>query len=75
MSPRAALPSYASAAALLERKNGAGVRLVGWTVARAALIASGMLVVGVPARKALIGSLLSSSLISLLTVVRIHSAK
>lgn len=62
MSP--ALPTYQNAAALLERKNGAGLRLVGWTVARSALIAVGMFAAGVKPGKAIAGSLLASALIT-----------
>jgi hypothetical protein len=71
---RATLPTYATAAAVLEKRNGAGYRLMGWTVARATLIMTGMLVVGIEPRKALAGSLISSGLISALTLVRIHYA-
>jgi len=62
------LPTYRSAAAALERRNGAGLRLVGWTAARAALIAAGMLVVGVEPGKAAAGSVVASVLISTLAV-------
>lgn len=69
-----ALPTYATAADLLERKNGSGARLVGWTIARAALISMGMLAVGVKPRHAVMGSLLSSGAISVLTYYRIKHA-
>jgi len=68
------LPTYRTVADVLERKNGSGIRLAGWTVARTCLIMPGMLAVGVSPQKAFIGSLLSSSLISVLTLVRIYNA-
>ena len=61
-------------AEVLERKNGSGIRLVGWTVARTFLIMPGVLAVGVDPKKAFVGSLISSSLISVLTLVRIYNA-
>jgi len=63
-----ALPTYQSAAAVLERKNGAGLRLAGWTVARSALIAAGVMLAGVPVKKAVVGGLIASVLISTLAV-------
>jgi hypothetical protein len=71
---RAALPTYATIADVLEKKNGSGVRLVGWTLARTLLIMPGMLAVGVQPKKAFLGSLISSSIISVLTLVRIYNA-
>lgn len=68
------LPTYRTVADVLERKNGAGIRLAGWTVARTFLIMPGMLAVGIDPKKAFIGSMLSSSLISVLTLVRIYNA-
>lgn len=68
------LPTYQTIADVLERKNGSGIRLVGWTIARCFLIMPGMLAVGVSPKKAFIGSLLSSSIISVLTLVRIYNA-
>ena len=66
MKPR--LPTYATSAALLERQNGAGWRLLGWTGLRAALISVPMLAVGVDARRAARGSLLASSIITAVAV-------
>jgi len=68
------LPTYKTVAEVLERKNGSGIRLVGWTVARTFLIMPGVLAVGVDPKKAFVGSLISSSLISVLTLVRIYNA-
>lgn len=63
------LPTYQNAAALLERRNGAGWRLVGWTLARSALIATGVTIAGVEPKKALAGGLVASGLITLLAVL------
>ena len=49
---KASLPTYQTIADVLEKKNGSGIRLVGWTVLRSLLIAPPMLLVGVPAKKA-----------------------
>ena len=65
------LPTYRTIADVLEKKNGSGVRLVGWTLARTLLIAVPMLAVGVPRDKALKGSLLASAAISALTIFRL----
>ena len=62
------LPTYQSAAAALEKKNGAGLRLVGWTLARATLIAGGMLIVGVRLDKAVAGAVVASALVTTLAV-------
>jgi hypothetical protein len=72
--PRAALPTYATIADVLEKKNGSGLRLVGWTLARTILIMPGMLAVGISPKRAFAGSLISSSLISVLTLVRVYNA-
>lgn len=69
------LPTYATVADVLEKKNGSGLRLAGWTVARTAMIAPPMLAVGVPVRQALAGSALASCLISLFTLLRIKGAR
>ena len=72
--PKPALPTYGTIAEVLEKKNGSGWRLAGWTAARTALIVPGMLVVGVPWKRALLGSALSSILISVFTFIRIFNA-
>lgn len=73
---RPALPTYSTVADVLEKKNGSGWRLAGWTAARTLLIAPPMLVVGVPAKQAFAGALLASGMISLLTLARIgHASK
>jgi hypothetical protein len=69
------LPTYATVADVLEKKNGSGIRLAGWTVARVAMIAPPMMVVGVPVRQAIGGSALASVLISIFTMLRISSAR
>ena len=68
------LPTYQTVAAVLERKNGSGLRLAGWTIARTMLIAPPMIAVGVPPKKAFIGAALGSGLISIFTLLRIYNA-
>lgn len=70
-----ALPTYATIADVLERKNGSGVRLLGWTVARTVLIAPCFRLVGVPWKKAFQGAAVASVAISALTLLRIASAE
>lgn len=70
-----ALPTYSTIADVLEKKNGSGVRLLGWTVARTALIAPFMMVVGVPAKKAFAGAAIASAAISIFTLIRIYNAE
>lgn len=69
-----ALPTYKTSAALLERKKGSGIALVGWTVARTLMIAPPMMLFGVPAWQAWAGATAASVLISLFTVLRIFNA-
>lgn len=71
---RASLPTYSTIADVLEKKNGSGIRLVGWTLARTLLIIPGLVAVGVQPKKAIVGSMISSSIISVLTLVRIYNA-
>lgn len=68
------LPTYQTIAATLEGKTGSGVALLGWTIARAALIAPPFMLVGVEPKKALGGALLASSLISVFAMARIYNA-
>lgn len=68
------LPTYSTVADVLEKKNGSGLRLFGWTIARMAIIAPPMMIVGVPAALAIKGAALSSGLISLFTLARIKHA-
>ncbi len=74
-SEKPSLPTYATVADVLEKKNGSGVRLLGWTAARTVLIAPAMLIVGVPWKKALVGSLIASLGISALTLLRIANTE
>jgi hypothetical protein len=69
-----ALPTYLSAAETLERKNGSGLRLAGWTVARMIMIGPPMMMVGVPAKQAFLGAGIASGLISVFTLLRIFNA-
>jgi hypothetical protein len=75
MAVSAPVPTYHSAANVLARKNGSGVKLLGWTVARTLLIAPPMMVVGVPSRQAWLGAGLASGLISIFALLRIFDAK
>jgi hypothetical protein len=69
-----AIPSYDAAADFLAKKNGSGLRLLGWTIARALLIAPPFMIIGVPPKKAVAGSLLASSAISIFVLMRIKRA-
>lgn len=71
----ASLPTYKTAARVLERDKGSGIKLAGWTIARTLLIAPPFLIAGVPARQAWIGAAFASGLISMLTLLRIFDAK
>jgi hypothetical protein len=71
---RPQLPTYLSAAETLERKNGSGLRLAGWTVARTIMIGPPMMMVGVPAKQAFVGAAIASTLISVFTLMRIFNA-
>lgn len=71
---RAALPTYQTVADVLEKKNGSGWRLAGWTVARTLMIAPPMMVAGVPAKQAFVGAALASAMISIFTLARIEHA-
>jgi hypothetical protein len=71
----AALPTYSTAAKVLERDKGSGIRLAGWTVARTLLIAPPMMIVGVPAKQAFFGAAIASGLISIFTLLRILDAR
>ena len=69
------LPTYTNAAALLERRNGAGLRLAGWTLARSVLIAAGVMVVGVKPQRALAGGLVASVLVTAMAVCVLKGAQ
>jgi len=68
------LPTYQSAAAVLEGTTGSGIRLFGWTLARMLLIGPPMMAVGVPAKQAFFGAALASGLISSLALLRLAKA-
>jgi len=72
---KAALPTYSTVADVLEKKNGSGIRLFWWSVARIALIAPPFMLVGVPMKQAFGGAALASGLISVLTLARIADAR
>jgi hypothetical protein len=69
------MPTYRSAARVLEGQKAAGWELAGWTVARTILIFPPMMAVGVPFKQALLGAGLASMLISTLAALRIFDAK
>src|SRR5690606_25517831 len=71
----ARLPTYRTAAAVLERDKGSGIRLLGWTVARTILIGPHMMLVGVPAKQAFLGAALASATISIFTMLRLFDAR
>lgn len=75
MSQQPALPTYRTAARVLERDKGSGVALAAWTVARTIMIAPPMMVFGVPAKQAFAGAALASGLISVFTLLRIFNAR
>lgn len=69
------LPTYKTIAEVLERRTGSGIKLVGWTFARATLIVFPMLAVKVEPKKAIAGSLLASGAISMLALLRVFNAE
>lgn len=71
----ARLPTYSTAAKVLERDKGSGLRLAGWTVARTVLIAPPFMLVGVPAKQAFAGAAIASAMISIFTVLRLFDAR
>ncbi len=75
MAQEAALPTYRTAARVLEQDKGSGIRLAGWTVARTIMIAPPFMLVGVPAKQAFIGAGLASLMISAFTLIRIFDAR
>ena len=72
---QARLPTYRTAAHVLEGEKGSGMKLAGWTVARTLMIAPPMMAVGVPLRQAFFGATLASVLISTFTVLRLFNAR
>jgi hypothetical protein len=74
-SGKPSLPTYHTIADVLEKRTGSGIKLLGWTAARSVLIAPFMMVVKVPAKQAIGGSLLASCAISLFALIRIYNAE
>jgi len=70
-----ALPTYRTAADVLEKDKGSGLRLAGWTVARTILIAPAMMVVGIDAKRAFMGAAIASGLMSVFVLLRIFDAR
>jgi hypothetical protein len=75
MAAQARLPTYRTAARVLEGEKGSGTKLLGWTVARTFMIAPPMMIVGVDAKRAFMGAAFASSLISVFTLLRLFNAK
>ncbi len=71
----AALPTYRTAARVLEQDKGSGLALAGWTVLRTLLIAPPFMIVGVPAKQAFAGAAIASGLISVFTLLRLFDAR
>lgn len=71
----AKLPTYKTAARVLEGSKGSGWALVGWTMARTILIAPAMQIVGVPWKKAWLGALLASGVMSVFVLIRLFNAR
>ena len=71
---QASIPTYLSAARFLERKNGSGLKLLGWTAARTLMIAPPMMLVGVTAKRAFAGAAIASVLISIFAVLRLYDS-
>lgn len=75
MAEQAKLPTYSTAAKVLERDKGSGWRLMGWTVLRTILIAPPMMIAGADSTTAWVGAALASGLISVFTLLRIFDAR
>ncbi len=74
---RSNIPTYATAADVLSKKTGSGLKMVGWTVARTLLIAPPILLF-TPREvhsKVWWGSIASSLLISTFAIMRIFNAR
>jgi hypothetical protein len=69
------LPTYKTAARVLEGDKGSGWRLAGWTLARTILIAPPMMLMGIDAKRAFIGAGLASGLMSVFVLLRIFDAR
>jgi hypothetical protein len=75
MANQARLPTYRTAARVLEGEKGSGLKLAGWTVARTFMIAPPMMLVGVPTKQAFFGAAFASALISTFTLLRLFDAR
>jgi hypothetical protein len=76
MARKPVMPTYLSAASVLEKKTGSGWKLAGWTLLRMLLIAPPILLITPNQyhRRIWLGAALSSGLISGLALLRIFSA-
>jgi hypothetical protein len=75
MAQRPSLPTYQTAANVLEKDKGSGLKLVGYTLLRTLLIAPPMMALGVDWRKAWLGAGLASGLMSVFVLLRIFDAR
>jgi hypothetical protein len=71
----AALPTYRTAARVLEEDKGSGWRLAGYTALRTLMIAPPMMLFGVDAKRAWLGALAASALMSTFVLLRISDAR
>lgn len=70
-----ALPTYQTAARVLEHDKGSGWKLAGYTLARTLMIAPPMMLIGVEPKKAFIGATLASGLMSVFVLLRMYDAR
>jgi hypothetical protein len=75
MANQARLPTYRTAARVLEGEKGSGLKMAGWTVARTFMIAPPMMIVGVPTKQAFFGAAFASALISTFALLRLFDAR
>lgn len=75
MAQRPSLPTYQTAANVLEKDKGSGLKLVGYTLLRTLLIAPPMMAIGVDWKRAWLGAGLASGLMSVFVLLRIFDAR
>jgi hypothetical protein len=75
MAHQAALPTYRTAARVLEGEKGSGIRLAGWTIARTIMIAPPFMALGVPTKTAFIGAAMASALMSTFVLLKLFDAR
>lgn len=70
-----ALPTYQTAAKVLEDDKGSGWKLAGYTVLRTVMIAPPMMLMGVDWKRAWGGALFASGLMSTFVLLRLYDAR